>query len=236
MDRVTDRAAALADAARSIETAHSLPEMLAHIAAAALTSIPGFEHVGISTIEKGGRIDTRASTDQVVHALDDLQYSLGQGPCVDALRNAHVVMAENIREDHRWPTYVERAVAEHGLRSQLALKLFLDEQGTIGSLNLYSCEHDEIDPAAESVAEVFAAHAAAALGHVRQVDQLTRALETSRVIGIAVGVVMERHHLDRQRAFAFLAQASAHGNVKLRDVAQQMVAGAEAVSWAHPAD
>ena len=227
-ERAGDLAAALAEAARSAEAATSVPEMLAHIAAAALASVPGFEHVGISTIEKGGRIDTRAATDQVVHDLDDLQYSMGQGPCVDTLRTADVVVAENIRHDGRWPTYVERAVAEHGLRSQLALRLFLDDQGTLGSLNLYSCEHDEIDPEAESVAEGFAAYAAVALGHARQVDQLTRALESSRVIGIAIGLVMARHGLDRAEAFGFLAHASSRSNVRLRDLAGQIVSEAEA--------
>lgn len=226
-ERAADLAGALTEAARSVEASGSVPEMLAHIAAAALASIPGFEHVGISTVEKGGRIDTRASTDQVVHDLDDLQYSLGQGPCVDSLRTAHVVVAEDIRHDRRWPAYVERAVAEHGLRSQLALRLFLDDQGTLGSLNLYSCQHDAVDPEAESVAEVFAAYAAVALGHAREVDQLTRALESSRVIGIAMGLVMQRHGLSREHAFGFLAETSSHANVKLRRLAQQVVSEAE---------
>jgi len=34
---------------------------------------------------------------------------------------------------------------------------------------------------------------------------------------------MERYGLDQDRAFAFLVRASSHGNVKIRDLARQMV-------------
>ena len=86
----------------------------------------------------------------------------------------------------------------------MAVKLFLDDEGTLGCLNLYSTNSRDIDPEDEHVAEVFAAHAAVALGHAREVDQLHQALQSSRTIGTAIGIVMERYHLDRDRAFGFL--------------------------------
>jgi hypothetical protein len=39
--------------------------------------------------------------------------------------------------DKRWPRHVPGAVAV-GLRAQLAVQLYLDDQGTLGALNLYS--------------------------------------------------------------------------------------------------
>jgi len=44
------------------------------------------------------------------------------------------------------------------------------------------------------------------------------------VIGQAKGIVMERFHLDTPRAFALLARLSQAGNIKLRDIAEQLVA------------
>lgn len=51
------------------------------------------------------------------------------------------------------------------------------------------------------------------------------ALETTtrKVIGQAVGTVMERYQLDEDRALMYLAQVSQHSNVKLRDVAAELV-------------
>jgi len=98
----------------------------------------------------------------------------------------------------------------------------------LGGLNLYSTSDEEIDPGVESMAEVFAAHAAVALGRARQVGDLQEALVSSRTIGTAIGIVMERYQLDRDRAFAFLARASSQGNIKLRDVAQEVVDKTEA--------
>jgi AmiR/NasT family two-component response regulator len=34
---------------------------------------------------------------------------------------------------------------------------------------------------------------------------------------------MERYNIDNEAAFRFLARASSHSNVKLRDVAQQLI-------------
>jgi AmiR/NasT family two-component response regulator len=48
-------------------------------------------------------------------------------------------------------------------------------------------------------------------------------LHSRKVIGQAIGMIMERYQMDEDRAFAFLIRASSHGNIKLRDVAQVMV-------------
>lgn len=224
-----DLSASLADAARAMNAPSSVEETLSTLVTAARSSVPGFDHVGVSTIDRRGHIETRAATDDVVQSLDTLQYALQEGPCYETLRESEgVVIAPHLRHDQRWPRYVRRAVDEHGLRSQLAVRLFLDKEGTLGGLNLYSTSQDEIAPDAESIAEVFAAHAAVALGHARQVGDLQQALASSRTIGMAIGIVMERYQLDRDRAFAFLSRASSHGNVKLRDVAQEIVDKAEA--------
>jgi AmiR/NasT family two-component response regulator len=75
------------------------------------------------------------------------------------------------------------------------------------------------------MAELFASHAALALDAVEIVGSLSRAVATRQVIGEAVGVIMERYQIDSQRAFAFLTRTSQQSNVKLRDVAAQIVDG-----------
>jgi AmiR/NasT family two-component response regulator len=73
------------------------------------------------------------------------------------------------------------------------------------------------------VAELFAAHAAIALHQAREVEHLNQALESRKVIGQALGILMERYALDENRAFAFLLRASSTSNIKLRDIAAQLV-------------
>ena len=89
---------------------------------------------------------------------------------------------------------------------------------------MYSTSSDTIDPAAMHMAELFAAHASLTLGHARREEQLSTALVTRKVIGQAIGILMERHALDEDGAFAYLTRVSSHTNVKLRSVAQEIVA------------
>src|SRR4051794_15317378 len=142
IDRVT---AAIVSAARTINTAESVETTLQTIAFAARDSIPGFDMAGISTVDKKGNGETRAVTHPEVLELDKFQYSVGQGPCVDALGASHVVSVPWLRQERRWPRYVP-TVVRMGLRSQLAVKIGLDDKGTIGGINMYSTISDEIDP------------------------------------------------------------------------------------------
>jgi GAF domain-containing protein len=215
--------AALSEAARKVGHSTSVEEMLETIVHTAQLSLPGFEHVGISTIDSRGRVHTRAQTSELVKELDDLQYGLGEGPCVDTLRTTHVVEAPHIRHDQRWPRYVPAAVAL-GLKSQFAVQLYLDDEGTMGGLNIYSTSSEDIDEEAPVIADLFATQAALALGRVRQLTNLNVAMTSREVIGKAIGMIMVTYQVDQQTAFGFLARVSSTSNVKMRDLAAHMLA------------
>lgn len=222
MNATSDVGQAIAAAARTINHSHTVDEALLAIVQAARTSIQGFDQVGISLRHKDGRIETRAATGDLVHQVDQIQYDLGEGPCFDTLQGADIVVAPRLRQDQRWPRYVPRA-AQLGLRAQLAVRLYHDDRGVLGGLNLYSTMSDEIDNEAKDTAELFAAHAALALSHVHERETLNEALHSRKVIGQAIGILMERYQMDEDRAFAFLVRASSHSNIKLRDIAQELV-------------
>ena len=213
---------AVAEAARTIHQSRNLGETLHNIAEAARASVPGFDQVGISVMHRNGSVETMAATGDLVLRLDEIQYDLGEGPCVDTLRDADIVTAPHLRHDQRWPRYVPRAL-DQGLKSQMAVKLYLDDEGTLGGLNLYSTQSEDLHPDAGHVADLFAAHAAIALGNARQRENLNEALHSRKTIGQAIGILMERYQMNEDRAFAFLVRASSHGNIKLRDVAQEIV-------------
>lgn len=225
MERDLEISRGLAEAVRRFEDKASVEDTLQAIVDAARHSLPDFEHIGISTTAKGGQITTRAATTQLVWTLDDLQYELGEGPCVDAMRGQPTVKAPKIAQDDRWPHYVPQAV-ERGLRSQVAVRLYTDAEGTIGGLNLYSTDTEDVDDEEVDVADLFATHAAVALGHARDVDNLNKALCNRTVIGQAMGLLMAEYSVDEDAAFGFLRRTSSHTNRKLRDVAARLVAEA----------
>jgi GAF domain-containing protein len=222
MDVPTVFAQSIAAATRSLNRRRSIDETLQTIAEVTRNSVPGFNQVGISTLEKGGKVVTRACIGDLVPALDEIQYGLWEGPCVDTLRGCEVVAAPRLRQEQRWSRYVPEAVAM-GVRSQLALRLHLGDGDTIGGINLYSTTCDDVSQNAQALAGLFAAHSAVALGHAQERATLTEALQTRKIIGQAIGILMERYTINEDRAFAFLVRASSHANIKLRVVAQQLV-------------
>lgn len=216
-----DIAAAITSAAADINASRTLSETLDSIARATLASVPGFDHVGVPIRHRDGRIETVASTSELVWDLDAAQYELGEGPCVQAISEDPVVVVEHARHDQRWPRYMPVAV-RRGVRSQLAVQLFLEDE-RFGGLNLYSTTSEEIDSGSVQAAELFATHAAIALGHARHDDQLNQALSSRKMIGQAIGILMERYRLDEDRAFQFMVRVSSTGNVKVREVAREIV-------------
>src|SRR3954464_14080633 len=61
----------------------------------------------------------------------------------------------------------------------------------------------------------------------QQVEQLSAAVESNRIVGAAIGIVMERLSLDRGAAFIYLVHRSQQATTKLSIGAQEMVARVE---------
>ncbi|HEX6148565.1 GAF and ANTAR domain-containing protein [Nocardioides sp.] len=198
-----------------------LDETLRSILDSALESIKGFDRAGL-LISVKGRLSERAWTDEVAQQLDGLQAQAKQGPAVEVLKGPQAVVVPDLRHEQRWPRYTPRAV-QLGAVAQISARMQLDRTGTLGSLNLYAATEPALDDEARSLAEVFAAQAAVAIGGAAVVTNLTEAMETRKVIGQATGILMERYRIDEAHAFAYLRRESSHRNVKLREIAKEIV-------------
>jgi GAF domain-containing protein len=178
---------------------------------------------------RDGRPQPAVSSDDRAAQLDETQYRLDEGPCLQALQTGQPVYVADTASDPRWTHYMELA-RDRGLRSSLSLPLTID-QATIGALNLFAFHSaDAFHPAEQQRGRLFAAQASAALqvttrlletGRVRQ--QLEQALTSRAVINQALGIVMARHGCDAEQAFAVLRTESQHSNRKLRDIAADLV-------------
>ncbi len=214
-----------ADIARQLQAEPSPDRTQERVTRAAVATVEGCDHAGISVIRRRGGVETVAPTDEVPPLVDAIQYATDEGPCLDAMSEHETYLIDDLRTEGRWPSFSRRAVEETGVRSMLSFRLFV-EGDTIGALNLYARRPAAFDEQARTVGTVLAAHAAVALTAARQqerADQLQDALGSSREIGMAMGVLMGRGGLTEDEAFAQLRRASQYLNVKLREVAAQVV-------------
>jgi GAF domain-containing protein len=181
------------------------------------------------TAQSDGAPLTVASSDAQATQVDEHQYQLDDGPCLHAMRTGEQVNIEDTAGPERWSGFSARAAA-NGIGSCLALPL--TAEGIIGALNLYAPVAGAFGAEEIRRAEMFAASVSAALAlAARQASatvlsgQLRDALASRAVIDQALGVIMAQERCTTAQAFAILRNASQNRNVKLRDIARQIITG-----------
>jgi len=216
-DRVVEASRRLAAALQPGD----LDQTLGNITAAAIEVLPDVQWSSLTIKHADGRLETVAPTHEVLLEVDAAQYDFQEGPCYDAAVDTVHVVAPDLATDERFPRYAPVALRA-GIRAQAGIRLF-DAQESNGALNLYS---DKVGAFADlgMLADLFAHQSAVALEYARRVDQLEEAVRNRQLIGQAVGIVMERYQVDDARAFGFLARLSNQENVKLRLVAERLLA------------
>jgi len=216
----------LADAVRDLDAQTDPPHTLQRLVELTPEFFPACDFVGVSLIERG-EVRTPAGTNERLRALDEAQYEIGQGPCRDAIRTHATVVVHDLATDPRWPSWGRAMVSELGIRSSLSFRLFTRPDRTWGALNVYSTEIDGFSDEDVVQGQTIAALAAVALARSINDEQLASALQTRTTIGQAIGIVMERYQLDADHAFSVLRRISSQDNLKLRDLAAQVVATRE---------
>jgi len=169
------------------------------------------------------------TSDELAERMDEVQYTVDDGPCLTCLREGTLVSVDDIRSDERWPAFARRGVQE-GAGSSLSVPLTVQER-TVGALNLYSRAARALTEADRARAAEFAGRAAAAVAlavqlaeHRQREHHLELALQSRSTIDQAMGVLMAQARISADEAFEILRRRSQHANVKLRDVAAAVVA------------
>lgn len=199
-------------------------DALGAISRLAVHVVPGTQSASV-TWGHPRRLTTVGPTDALALAGDKIQYELKSGPCVDAVLQNVVFRVGDLVADPRWPAFGRRAHDELGVRSMLSFRFYLEADGRIAGLNLYSTEADAFDDDSETIGMLLATHGALAVAAARaneKADHLTKALQSNREIGVAMGILMKLHHLTRTGAFDLLRIASQNSNRKLIDIATEV--------------
>jgi transcriptional regulator with GAF, ATPase, and Fis domain len=214
--------------ARALFSEPSVKETLQRIVDLAVDTIDGCDGAGVLLVDKG-EILAGSWSSELVREIETIEYELGEGPCVDAIRQQPVFESADLR-DHisEWPKFAPRAL-EAGVESILGFRLFLAED-TLGALDLYAFRPGVFNKASRAIGTVLALHAAMALGgaqlHEHDLDTvagLQQALRTRDLIGQAKGILMTTRHVDADAAFDLLTEASQNQNIKLRTLAEVVV-------------
>ncbi|WP_370617882.1 GAF and ANTAR domain-containing protein [Mumia qirimensis] len=207
----------LAEELHSADSPHETAEQIIKY----LCEMLEMDHAGVTMLRAGGGIETVAATGDVAFRADELQEELGEGPCCDGAWDQTLRSGE-LSEETRWPRWTD-ALADLGVASLLAVSLAHGGR-RIGVVSLYSKEARYFDEDDAALAHLFARHAAIAIARSEQEANLNLALDARKLIGQAQGILMERFGLDESRAFEVLRRYSQHHNLKLRTVAEQLVA------------
>ena len=228
-----DVASSFAEISRALYSARTVKETLHRIVDLSVDTIDGCSGAGISFVQ-GDEIVTPVWTEPRVLEVDTMQYTTGQGPCLDAIAKGESFYAEDLLTDPRWPNF-GRMASEAGLRSLLSFCLF--GEATLGALNLYAQLPRAFGATDRAKGLIFATHAGVALAaagdledatqalavEIKKLENLHGALASRQVIGRAEGILMQRELITGDQAFELLRRASQQLNTKLREVAQYVV-------------
>lgn len=181
----------------------------------------GCAYAGIMLLRGQATVETVAATHPEVEHLDRIQLEHGEGPDLEVLADQSAVLICDTTLDERWPRW-SAAVAGAGIRSMLGVRLCTASK-VVGSLNAYHPTPDHFTEADVDVAGLLARHAAVAMESAKGAETLWKAIDARNLVGQAQGILMERFDLDGDQAFTVLRRYSQTNNVRLHDVAAQLI-------------
>lgn len=184
--------------------------------------VTGAQYAGITLAEKNKSVSSVVATHRHAMILDAIQNQLGEGPCLTAAWEHHVMHIADLTADQRWLRFRRYALEQTPIRSALSFELFIDGS-SMAALNFYADRPHAFSEEAVELGTVFATHIALAWLMLRRQDQFRSALASRDIIGQAKGVVMERFNLDAIESFELLTRLSQQSNTRLVDVAAALI-------------
>ncbi|MBI4899164.1 MAG: GAF and ANTAR domain-containing protein [Actinobacteria bacterium] len=225
IDQLTIAVASMSGLLVSHEAAAAAVEKLAQVARDMVPSAVG---AGASLMDdKGSRIST-ATTDRIAMIADELQYELGQGPCISAWATSSVQRLDDTESDTIWSRWSSGA-RDLGIRSVLSAPLVF-RGDVIGALKVYSTSVSAFDEDDERRLVLLSAAAATLLGVAsgpeaprKLSETLAAALSARNAVETATGILMERHQMDLEAARYRLIELSRTSAEPLADVARSVL-------------
>ena len=214
--------------ARLIYSGSTFEEVYQHLVDMATRIVAGCDHASLMLAQRDGYA-TAAASDDIARRIDAIERELGEGPCVDAIDEEAGQIDSDITRHSSWPRLAERVLAETPVRGMAGYRIVIEGK-KVGALNLFSDTPDALREEGADQGAVLSAFASVALMSVAnrdRADSLRRGLESNREVGKAIGLLMAAHHIGSDEAFEVLRKASNDMNMKLTEVAREVIENAE---------
>ena len=206
------------------------------IVADSCVDVLGAGAAGIMLVAPDGGLRVLASSNEAMRVLELFEVQASEGPCFDCFSDGMPIGWQVLSSaDARWPNFAPVARAA-GFQSVQALPMRL--RGTvIGALNLFHLDLRPMPAIDVDAAQAFADIATIAILQHRASseaqmvnEQLEHALNSRIVIEQAKGMIAERKGIGMEAAFASLRHHARSQNLRLADVAGDIISGTLAVS------
>jgi transcriptional regulator with GAF, ATPase, and Fis domain len=192
----------------------------------------GVSGAGIVLVSGGRPLGSVCTSDPTTETVEDAQFTLGEGPCVDAFRTGKPTVAPDLAaiDETRWPGFREDALAA-GIRAAFGFPLVVGP-ACIGALNLYNRETGSLTDDQFGEAEVVA-HAAARIvlswqtvaGPGSLAWQLEQIPEHRAAVHQATGMVSVQAAVTVRDALALLRAFAFAEGLSIGAVSNDVVAG-----------
>ncbi|QNE18270.1 GAF and ANTAR domain-containing protein [Kribbella qitaiheensis] len=199
------------------------------LCASATAAVP-VSGAGVALMTPTGHGGTLAATDGPAEVMENLQYTLGEGPCLNAFRDRRPVLEHDVaRAGARWPAFAP-AAAGSGIAAVFAFPLQIGAI-RLGVLDLYRDKPGPLDSLQLAEALDYAAAATTILldlQHEMPPDrlhpQLAQAADGHRGIHQATGIITVQASVGINEALLLLRARAYAKDRPLLELAQDVVA------------
>lgn len=190
----------------------------------------GVSGAGISLVSDTGNRAVVCATDDVSARIEELQVTLGEGPCIDAVSGGGPVMVADLadRDDlavDRWPAFLA-AVTDAGVRAVFAFPLRIGAI-RVGAIDLYRTRRGGLDQGQLAAALLAAESASVGLLSVQTpnggLTENAAAIDNQALVHQATGMVMVQLALPIEQAFLVLRARAFSTGRPLSELAKDVV-------------
>jgi len=210
--------------------ADAVGSVLDRLCAASVEALP-VSGAGLALMTPAGHAGTVVATDGAATTMENLQNSLGEGPCLDAFRDGRPVLQSDLATTgmSRWPGFTPAAL-EAGIVSAFAFPLqvgairlgvldfYRDVAGTLGSLELSLA----LDYAAAATVLLLELQDGTGPGQLH--PHLADATAGNREIHQATGMISVQASVGMTEALLLLRARAYAQERSLKDLAKDVVA------------
>ncbi len=190
--------------------------------------VPDCVGVSLASLADGVTF-TLVATDLEAGLLDALQY-VGDGPCLEAVRDAGVLECdgERILDEEEWRLFAS-GTAALGVASSLSLPILADD-AVVGSVNLYAASPRAFGGLHEDVARIFDAWAPGAVTNAdlsfstrRTAEEAPGTLRAGLRLEVAAAIVAGRRGVDLEKGRRLLDDAARRAGVSVTRLADTVI-------------